>query len=162
MKQGICSFALAALSLASAESTPVARATDAKPLCTEAKRACYETAAKAYFAGLLQANGTAVPFADAVRVTEQGKIVASSRAEMVAAFKLSGAAKAYRNVRMLVDEAAHSIVIFSISDVRPGKNEKPFSVRRAQRMKIERGLITEVELVFFLDANPMALWPDQP
>ena len=151
-----------ALALISAAFAPsVASAQDAKPLCREPTRACVEKTVRAYFDGLLKADGAAVPFASDVRVTEQGKVLLTSRAAFLSAFKASSATKGFRNVRMVVDEKAGEAAIFMLADVRPDIGEKPYTVRRAQRMKIVNGLITEVELLIYVDQNPAALWPDK-
>ena len=152
-KHGLATVALALVCFSSA-----LRAQDAKPLCVEATRACYETTAKAYFDGLLKADGSAVPFASDVRVTEQGRVVVTSRAAFLSEFKASGATREFRNIRMVVDEQAGEAALFLVADVRAINGEKPYTVRRGQRMKIVKGLIKEVELIYFVDPKGDDLW----
>ena len=138
--------------------TPL-RAQDAKPLCTAATRACFAKTAQAYFDGILKADGAAVPFASDVRVTEQGRVVVTSRAAFLSEFKASGPTKAFRNIRMVFDEKAGEVAIFMLADVQ-FDGQKPYTLRRTQRMKIVKGLITEVELILYEDDdNSKPLWP---
>lgn len=131
----------------------------AAPLCTATTRQCYRKTARAYFEAILAGEADRVPFAANVRVTEQNHLVATSRAAFLKEFKSTGATKRLRNLRMLVDTVRGEIAVMVLADVvMPDK--PPFTVRRIQRLKIERGLITEVELVIFLDSKPDALWPE--
>ena len=150
IRTGLCTpFLIAAAPLPSA-----------KPLCSTGDRACLVRTATSYFDGILKADGSKVPFAAHVRVTEQGEVMATSRTEIVAALKTTGATRALRNMRMMADPATGQVAVFVLSDVQiDGK--QPFTVRRAQRMKIERGLIQDVEIVLFKDDSPDALWPDK-
>jgi hypothetical protein len=148
----------AALALIAGMAAP-ARAADAVPLCTEATRACLARTAQAYFDAILAGQADKVPFADKVRVTEQNHLIATNRTDFLKEFKSTGATKRLRNLRMLVDPVVGQVAAMVLSDVEmPG--QAPFTVRRIQRLKIERGLITEVELVIFIDPKPDALWPD--
>ncbi|WP_439486878.1 hypothetical protein [Blastomonas fulva] len=138
-----------------------APAGDAEPLCTEPTRACYEKTARAYFDAILAGRADNVPFAANVRVTEQDHVIATSRADFLKEFRSTGATKGLRNLRMLVDEKLGLVAVMVLSDVEmPG--QAPFTVRRIQRLKIERGLITEVELIILIDQKADALWPDDP
>lgn len=140
--------------------TAPAHAGDAKPLCAEATRACLVRTADAYFKAILEGHADAVPFAANVRVTEQDHVIATSRDTFLHEFKSTGATKGLRNMRMLVDEKAGEVMVLVLSDVQM-KGQAPFTVRRAQRMRIVKGLITEVELVVYIDkSSPVALWPD--
>jgi hypothetical protein len=136
-----------------------AAAQDARPLCTTADRTCLKLTATAYFDAVLKADGAALPFASDVRVTEQGHVVATSRAAFLKEFKTTGATKGLRNMRMVVDETAGEVAVLVLGDVRM-EGQAPFTVRRIQRMKIDRGLIREIELVIYIDKNPAPLWPD--
>jgi hypothetical protein len=138
-----------------------AQAADAVPLCVKKTRPCYEKTARAYFRAILEGKADRVPLAANVRVTEQGHVVATSRADFLKEFKATGATKGLRNMRMLVDVTTGQVAVLVLANVRM-RGKPPFTVRRIQRLKIERGLITEVELIIFLDANPAALWPNEP
>ena len=145
----------AALTLAAAPGLAV----DAAPLCIKATRKCMSKTARAYFDAILAGRADKVPFADDVRVTEQNHLIATNRTDFLKEFKSTGATKRLRNMRMLVDPVSDQVAVMVLSDVEmPG--QAPFTVRRIQRLKIERGLITEVELIVFLDPKPAALWPD--
>lgn len=149
---------LAALAVIAANPSP-ARADDAAPLCTEASRECYAKTARAYFDAILAGQADKVPFADTVRVTEQNHLIATDRAAFLQQFRSTGATKRLRNMRMLVDAVSGQVAVLVLADVEmPG--QAPFTVRRIQRLKIDRGLITEVELIIFSDPKPEPLWPD--
>lgn len=138
----------------------IAHANDGAPLCTAATPKCYRTTARAYFDAILAGKADRVPFAGNVRVTEQDRLVATSRAAFLKEFVSTGATKKLRNMRMLVDTDSGQVAVMVLSDVEmPG--QAPFTVRRIQRLKIERGLISQVELVVFSDPKPDALWPDE-
>lgn len=151
---------LIGLIMMSTVSVAMADAGDATPLCTESTRACYVRTAKAYFEAIMRADGTAVPFAKDVRVTEQGHVVASSRADFLAEFKSTSATKGLRNMRILIDEPKGEAIVFVLGDVQM-EGQAPITVRRAQRMKIVHGLIKEVEILVYIDSAPKAMWPDE-
>jgi hypothetical protein len=148
---------LAALALLIAAAPAAAK--DAAPLCTDTTRDCYARTARAYFDAILAGRADDVPFADNVRVTEQDHLIATSRADFLKEFRSTGATKGLRNLRMLVDEQRGEVAVMVLSDVEM-PDKPPFTVRRIQRLKIERGLIREVELIVFIDPRPDALWPD--
>jgi hypothetical protein len=157
MARGLKTAAVALLAIGGV----AARADDAVPLCTKATRQCYAATARAYFDAVLAGQADKAPFADNVRVTEQNHLIATKRADFLKEFKSTGATKRLRNMRMLVDPARGQVAVMVLADVEmPG--QAPFTVRRIQRLKIERGLITEVELIIFSDPQPDALWPDDP
>ncbi len=153
-------FLLIGLVMMSAASAAFADTGDATPLCTDSTRACYVRTAKAYFEAIMHANGSAVPFAKDVRVTEQGHVVATSRANFLAEFKSTSATKGLRNMRLLVDEPKGEVIVFVLGDVQM-EGQAPITVRRAQRMKIVHGLIKEVEILVYIDSAPTAMWPDE-
>lgn len=136
-----------------------AYADDATPVCTTPTRACYIRTAQAYFAAILDGQGAAVPFASDVRVTEQGNLVAASRADFLSQFKTTGVTKRLRNMRIIVDTTKGEVAVLVLADARPD-NEPPYTVRRIQRMKIVGGLIHEVEIVIYKDDHADSLWPD--
>lgn len=142
------------------EAVPAVSAHDALPLCTAATRACDMEAAKAYFDAISKTGGAAAPFAADLRVTEQGQVLATSRAEFLAALSNAAAPAALRNVRFLVDETEGEVAVLALADVRDA-GEPPYTVRRIQRMRIVHGLIHDVELVIYKDQNQGALWPDK-
>jgi hypothetical protein len=136
-----------------------AQAQDAAPICTQTTRDCYARTAQAYFDAILKGDGAALPFASDVRVTEQNHVIATSREAFLKEFKTTGATKGLRNLRMMVDEQSGQVMVLVLSDVRM-EGKAPFTVRRIQRMKIDRGLIREIELYVSLDDKPDPLWPD--
>ena len=150
---------VAALALLIATAPAAAR--DATPLCTETTRTCYARTARAYFDAILAGRADDVPFADKVRVTEQGRVIATSRADFLKEFRSTGATKGLRNLRMLIDEKRGEVAVMVLSDVAM-PDQPAFTVRRIQRLRIERGLISEVELIVFIDSEPQALWPNDP
>jgi len=160
----------AALLGAAALAGPAA-AQEANRVCTDNSRACQIKTVRAYYAGLdkSKADGSAVPFADKVRTTEQEKIMDLTVETFRAEFRASKAIQAIRNVRFFVDEPAHQVVAFVIVDVKippeAGQPEQPpYSIRRAHRFKVDNGLITEVEIINMPDHTHPApipsLWPD--
>ena len=146
------------LTLLAAMAAP-ARADEAAPLCTATTRPCLAATARAYFAAILAGDAAWVPFADAVRVTEQNHLIATSRAGFLKEFKSTGATKRLRNMRMLIDPNRGEVAVMVLSDVEIPE-QSHFTVRRIQRLKIVHGLITEVELIVLSDPTSDALWPD--
>jgi len=145
-------LASAALLLAA---TPAAAA----PLCTSPARACLERTVDAYFAGLLKGDGSAVPFAPDVRATEQETIAVTTRAGFLTEFKESGAIKDVRDRHYYTDEKSGDVTAFVLVDVRSVNGAKPFTVRRAQRFRVVKGMITQVEILNYGSTSDQPLWP---
>jgi hypothetical protein len=143
------------------EAGPAVSAQDGLPLCTTETRACDMLTAKAYFDAVAKKDGAAAPFAADLRVTEQGQVLATSRAQFLAELAKAGASGAWRNMRFFVDESAGEVAVFALADMRDA-GDLAYTVRRTQRMRIAHGLIQDVELVIYKDRNQGALWPDQP
>lgn len=129
------------------------------PLCTSPARACLERTVDAYFTGLLKGDGSAVPFADNVRATEQETVAVTNRAGFLAEFKASGAIKGFRDRRYYTDAQSGDVTAFLLVDVRAVAGAKPFTVRRAQRFRVRNGLITQVEILNYVSASEQPLWP---
>lgn len=141
---------------ASAQSVP--------PVCAENSRACLVRTIEIYLDGLARNDASAIPFAPNVRCTEQGKVEAKDEAQFRRELTIYKVEMRTRNLRWLVDEKRGSVAVFYLLDVGVFRGDPPFTVRRGQRFRIERGLITEVEVLNFFDrqngryADP--LWPE--
>ncbi|WP_439486877.1 hypothetical protein [Blastomonas fulva] len=141
-----------------------ASAQQVTPLCTDGSRACLTRTVEVYLAGLAANDASAIPFAANVRCTEQGKIEAKDEATFRRELTIYKVDMKVRNTRWLVDEAAGSIAVFYLLDIGVFRGDPPFTVRRGQRFRIEKGYITEVEVLNFFDrqggryADP--LWPE--
>ena len=81
------------------------------------------------------------------------------------------------NTRFFVEESSHNVIAFTLLRVTGGKadptrrtfsNEAqrdPFTVHLAERFKVEKGLITEIEAIFSREQGTMdrpSNWPDSP
>jgi hypothetical protein len=137
--------------------------------CTDASRACLIEAATAYLDGLQSRNPDAVPLAPDVRVTEQGRVrgdgIAKIRENIRTLPPLAGRA----NTRFFVDEKAQTIVVYTLLKIPagapvPGRpSPAPITDHATLRIKVERGLIREVEAIVFLETGTLdgtSGWPD--
>jgi hypothetical protein len=143
-----------------------ALAQQVKPVCVKGSRACLIRTVSIYLDGLSRHDASAIPFAPSVRCTEQGNIEVTHEAKFRSEINASKDILGSRNVRLLVDEATGSVGAFYMLDIGPMGDKPAFTVRRGQRFKVVKGLITEVEVYNFFDqqggklAEP--LWPDEP
>lgn len=130
--------------------------------CTDASRACLIEVAHTYLTGLELADGSKVRLAPTVRRTQNGaKLVEEGEAALrrsIARERLTGR----RNMRLLVDEAKRTVFAFWLTGT--SLPDTPSS-HVAERIKVENGLITEIEVFWVQDKKSLAEatsgWPDE-
>jgi hypothetical protein len=164
MRKRICFIPLIAV-LAVGSGFPVS-AQVTKPSCGDSSRQCLVSAATAYIDALLSHDGANVPLAPDVRRTENGLVNANGEIEVRASFTETKMVKARRNLRIIVDEPRQEVVAYFLIDVEltgpaqaetkagdksykvavsvPGGN---YTVHEAERFRIAKGLIKEVEII---------------
>jgi len=128
--------------------------------CTDASRACLIASAMTYVEGLWKADGKAVRFAPAVRRTHNGGNRPEDGdaliRERIAKERLTG----YRNLRLVVDEKKGDVFAFWVT-----AGPLPQTAHIAERIRVEKGLITQIEIFVALDNRPadqvQAVWPDE-
>lgn len=141
-----------------------AAAQQVPPVCTDQSRSCLTRTVEIYLDGLARNDAAAIPFAANVRCTEQGKVEAKDEAQFRRELTIYKVDMRVRNLRWMIDESSGSVAVFYLLDVGVFRGDPPFTVRRGQRFRIEKGLITEVEVLNFFDrqggrfADP--LWPE--
>jgi len=160
--RAICIAALLALGGASANAQSV------KPSCTDDSRTCMIAAATSYLEGIVTHDGSKVLFAPDVRRTEEGHDTGQGEATLRAALLKMPPMLGYHNTRFVVDQKTHQLVYFTLLRLDSGAGAmsgKPVTVHLAERFKVEHGLITEIEAIFWNQigtSDGESLWPDQP
>ncbi len=147
------------------------------PTCTQDTRECMIQAATAYLDSIVNHDASTVPFAPDVKRTEQGRITAMGETAIRESQKLQPDMAGHVNTRFFVEESSHNVIAFTLLRVTGGKadpnrrtfsNEAqrdPFTVHLAERFKVEKGLITEIEAIFSREQGTMdgpSNWPDSP
>ena len=158
-------YAAAMAMAASLAAKPAAAA----PRCTDAGRACLESVARAYIDGLLSHSGAAVPLAPNVRRTENALTNARGPHEVRESFVRTDMVESAKDVRLYVDTAKGEVIAFFLLNVdlkatngggqastKAGNTEyevavtKPagtYTVHEAERFRIRKGLIEEIEII---------------
>ena len=146
-----------------------------KPICIDATRACLIRTAATYVAALASSDPSKVPLAPDVRVTKLAKPVSQGEAQVRAYLAREAPSTGYRNARYVADEATGQVAAFFLlgvdlkesraSAAEPEKINPPgqMTIHLAERFKIERGLITEIEAIYFSQPGTSAGesgWPD--
>jgi len=149
-------------------------AADAQRRCHEDSRECMIAAATAYLDSIVRHDGSKVPFAPNVRRTEQGEPTGSGIPELLASQAMEPDMIGHANTRFFVDEKQHQVVYFTLlrlaaadSLEAPGRyprsSKEAHTIHLAERLKIEKGLITEIEAIFYIpakDSKGTSGWPD--
>jgi hypothetical protein len=140
-----------------------------KPRCADDSRACMEAAARAYINALVTHDGSAVPLAPNVRRTENALTNARGANEVRESFVRTDMVESVKDVRLFVDGAKGEVIAFFLlnvdlkdtngggqSSTKAGGTEyevavtKPagtYTVHEAERFRIRRGLIEEIEII---------------
>jgi hypothetical protein len=158
-------MSMTALALLAIVGAPVmAFAQTVLPVCSDDSRACLIGTANRYIDGLSHHNASAIPFAPAVRCTEQGEIPVTDAAKFRAEIESSTAITGVRNLRLMADPQARSVVAFYMLDVAAYGGKPAYTVRRGQRFRMDHGLIDQVEIINYVDPKLAGLapplWPD--
>ena len=159
--------ALLALAMA-----PYATAQQVKPACTDDSRQCLIAAATSYLEGLVHHDGSKVLLAPSVIRSEQGHINIRDEATLRKGLDREPAMIGYSNLRFVVDTETHQLVYYTLlglsmraDQVPAGTPPGPVTVHLAERFKVEHGLITEIEALFYNQAGTpdgVSGWPDAP
>ena len=136
-----------------------ARAAD-MTACTEATRACLTASAMTYIEGLQKGDGAGVRFAPHVRRTHNGGNKPEQGAEVLRARVSQERLTGHRNLRLTVDEKKGDVFAFWVTG-----GPMPQTAHIAERVRVAKGLITEIEVFVVLDQRPAAeaapVWPDE-
>jgi hypothetical protein len=148
------------------------------------------TAAKSYLDGIVHHDGSRVLFAPNVRRTTIGYSHGQVKADRIGgaitgekALRNSIGKEVdmlpHRNTRFFVDEKNKTVIAYTLLPVlatnadskrpshrRPdvGDGPQPMTIHLAERYKIEKGLITEVEGIFYQEFGTLdgiSGWPDR-
>jgi hypothetical protein len=154
--------------------TPAA-AQQVKPTCTEDTRACMIAAAKSYLDALVEHDASKVPFASDARRTEQGQVSALGEDALRESTKLQPDMIEHGNTRYFVDEETNNVVAYTLLRIPgtkadpnrksylDGQEGNPSTVHLAERFKVEKGYITEIEALFSIKSGTdqgTSNWPD--
>jgi hypothetical protein len=149
-----------------------------KPPCTDDSRDCMISAAKAYLDSIVTHDASKVPAAPAIKRTEQGRVTATGEQNLRESQKLQPDMDGHKNTRFFVDEKTHNVIAYTLLRVtgqnadpnrktfvsgRPASEAKPSTVHLAERFKVEKGLVTEIEAIFTIETGSMdgtSNWPD--
>lgn len=154
----------------------------AKPPCTDSSAACLRSIASLYLKALLSHDGSQVPLAPNVRRTENALTNANGEQEVRESFVRTHMVEAVRDARYIVDTAAGEVLVLFRIDVsieeadakdtttRAGNSEYKvavtvpkgtYTVHEAERFKIVKGYITEIEIVAHVETGKGAGsgWP---
>jgi len=152
------------------------RAQQVKPHCNDDSRACMITAAQSYLDGVVHHDGSRVLFAPDVRRTEQGRDTGQGEETLRAALGRMPAMLGYTNTRFFVDEPAKQVVYYTLLRLEFGRpramlseggkfsESGPVTVHLAERFRVERGLIKEIEAIFYNQvgtSDGVSGWNDQ-
>lgn len=169
--------ALVAIMSGTAHATP----TKAKPGCTDSGKACLEAVAQSYIDALVSHDGSKVPLAPNVRRTENGLTNAKGPNEVRESFVRTHMVESAADIRMFTVPERGEVVVFFLLNVdlkeadatattKAGDTEykvavtKPagtYTVHEAERFKIVRGQISEIEIIAHVEdgKNQGSGWP---
>ena len=144
-----------------------------KPGCTDNSRACLIAAAKSYLDAVVTHDGSKVLIHPAIRRTQNGKVTAEGDAAIRASMGKEPDMLPHRNTRYFVDRENGTVIAFTLFPIfatnkdpnRPGysMNGQPATTHLAERFRVEKGVITEVEAIHLNDVGTMDAtsgWPD--
>ncbi len=135
---------------------PGALAQQVKPACTDDSRQCMIAAATSYLGALIHHDGSKVLFAPDVIRTEQGRDAGKGEAVLRARLDKEPVMESYGDLRFVVDTETHQLVYYTLlrlamraDQAPPGTPPGAVTVHLAERFKVEHGLITEIEAIFY-------------
>ncbi len=165
MRWSMCIFLLGMTMLPT-----TAHAQQVQPSCTDNSRACMIAAATAYLDSIVAHDASKVPFAPNIRRTEQGRVTAEGEAQIRELQKMQPDMAGRTNTRFFVDEPKHEVIAYTLlkvtgtkadasrktfTDHSPANRRKPSTVHLAERFRVEKGLITEIEAIFETQVGTM-------
>ena len=146
-----------------------------KPDCIDDNRDCMISAAEAYLDALITHDASNVPFAKMARRTEQGAVTAVGEQALRDSTKLQPDMTEHANTRYFVDEQTNNVVVYTLLRIpgtkadpnrksySDGREPSPSTAHLAERFKVEKGLITEIEALFWIEDGTdqgVSNWPD--
>lgn len=158
-------------------------AANPEPPCTESSAACLETIAKIYLNALVTHDGSKLPLAATVRRSENALTNAIGANEVRESFVRTHMVEGVRDARYYVDAAKGDVVVFFRADIdlKPADISKSgatragdtdykvsvsvpagtYTVHEAERFKIVKGFITEIEIIAHVEKGKGAGsgWP---
>ncbi len=166
----------AGVGLAAAGPAPVA------PPCSDSSAACLRSIAALYLDALRTHDASHLPLDPGVRRTENALTNATGDSEVRESFARTHMVKAVRDPRYVVDTAAGNVVVYFQIDVeldeadakdtttKAGKSEYKvavtvpkgtYTVHEAERFKIVKGYITEIDIIAHVEKGKGAGngWP---
>lgn len=145
--------------------SPVASGAQPKARCTDASRRCVISAASKYIEALVSHDGSQVPTAPNARRTENGLETATSGEEIRNDLTTNQGDRAIyqsRDIRWFVD-GTQAIAYYLLDTSAPGTSSPhTATVHLAERFKVVRGLIQEIEAIFWVTPGPTpasSQWP---
>ena len=171
-----------AMSLATATAMAAApNAVVVTPPCSDDSAACLTKVASLYLDALISHNGAALPLAPTIRRTENALTNAVGEHEVRESFAHTHMVEDKRNVRFYPDPGTGNVVVFFQIDVdlketdaksttKAGNSEYKvavtvpkgtYTVHEAERFKIVKGMITEIEIIAYVETGKGAGngWP---
>ncbi len=152
-----------------------------KPPCTEQTAACIEQIAKLYVSALISHDGSKLPLAPTIRRTENALTNAKGDHEVRESFARTHMVEKASEIRFVTDAAKGEVVAFFRIDVdlketnddgvtKAGDSEYKvavtvpkgtYTVHEAERFKIVKGYITEIEIIAHVETGKGAGggWP---
>jgi len=129
--------------------------------CIGARRDCLIAVANTYLDSLLKADGAAVKCTPTIRRTLNGTKLYEGEAALRKG--VSSERLAYRrNYRLYVDEAKGEVMALWLTSANPPA--EPSTAHVIERLKIEKGLISEIEVFYPLEQGTRegtSGWPDE-
>ena len=150
---------------AATAATPIDKA--ARPPCTDGGKACIEQVARLYIDALISHDGSKLPLSPTIRRTENGLTNARGAYEVRESFARTHMVERARDIRLWTDPVKGEVIAFFMIDVdlkaadagattRSGDTEYKvavtvpegtYTVHEAERFKVVRGYISEIEIL---------------
>ena len=183
LRAGKFSRFMVGLALACAAGTGAAAQAAPVPPCTSASAACLQSIAELYLKALLSHDGSGLPLAPNVRRSENALTNANGDHEVRESFVRTHMVEGVRDARFFIDAAKGEVVVFFRADIdlkevdakdtttRAGDSEYKvavtvpagtYTVHEAERFKIVKGYITEIEIIAHVEKGKGAGsgWPN--
>jgi hypothetical protein len=158
-------------------SASTAQAQQVKPLCTDNSRTCLIRTAQSYLESIVHHDGSKVPVTPTMRRTENGIVTADGEKNFREVQPEQPDNKGHANTRFFVDEEQGTVIYYTLfrftGKLDPTRKtqidnyaelQKPFTTHMAERIKVENGLISEIEVIFENKIGTMddlSGWPDK-
>lgn len=140
----------------------IASSQQVPPTCTDTSRQCLISVATAYLEAVVHHDASKVPLAPDVKRVEQGIYVVQGEQALRKSVGELPAMLGHRDTRFYVDLEKQEVVYFTRIGMAATKelgqrpSGEPTTVHLAERFKIVRGLIHEIEAVFYLEIGTSA------